>query len=177
MLAFKHIKLIAFLETPKIFRQALIYLPNEGVFSLFYKFSRLLRIEDHNETSYTLKSSLGDYLDFGSIRSALANRVEGCRLRFKLIGSGYFFQELSTHQVAIHAGMSHVIILTLNPPLVWNILGRKKKILACSSNSSWHNYQLMTYLRQVRIPDDYKGKGLRLLKESKNLKKGKKKFI
>ena len=103
------------------------------------------------------------------------------------MGSGFFFAQENVGAnlafIKIHAGWSHVYILPFSQDdtnfftIKVNVAGRKKKILVLVGRSRHHLQTIAHSVKNLRWPDAYQGKGIRLLHEKVLLKTGKKKFV
>ena len=99
------------------------------------------------------------------------------RLKLQIVGSGYFFEQLTQNFVNIYLGYSHIFVLETYQDLVLKVLGRKQRILLLQSSDLFLLKKFSFLIKNLQKPDIYRGKGIRFLKERFVLKKGKKKFI
>jgi hypothetical protein len=101
------------------------------------------------------------------------------RLRLRVVGSGtYFFAGLSPDLFGVVTGTSHSFFFNLKETGVFGLIsGRKKRVLILQGSSLPDLYAIGTLVCRQRMPDAYKGKGLRFLYQKLVLKTGKKKFV
>lgn len=88
-------------------------------------------------------------------------------------GVGYRFQ-IVANKLLIHVGYSHTLQVKL--PLNQNFtLNKKSTLLRAKSSNLAKLSNFLSFIRNLRKPDVYKGKGIRYKKDPIKLKEGKKK--
>ena len=96
----------------------------------------------------------------------------GFRERLRIVGVG-FKATVQTSSLQLKLGFSHVI--EWNIPKTIQIVSSKLKgtVLLIKGNEPYKVSQIATQIRQFRVPDAYKGKGIKKDNEILHLKKGK----
>ena len=92
--------------------------------------------------------------------------------QLELVGVGY---KVSLHARILHLsiGFSHILLVAVPDSLELEI--KKTKTIICKSSNYQNLTQFIASLRHLKLPDVYKGKGLRLKNETVAVKEGKKK--
>jgi hypothetical protein len=101
----------------------------------------------------------------------------GYRLKLLTVGSGYFFEEISKNIVNFYLGYSHLITLETQQDTLLTVVGRKQRILIIQNKDFTSLRNLGFLIKNLYLPDKYRGKGIRYYNEIVILKKGKKKFV
>ena len=101
----------------------------------------------------------------------------GYRLKLLTVGSGYFFEEISKNIVNFYLGYSHLISLETTQDTILTVVGRKQRILILQNKDFTSLRNLGFLIKNLYLPDSYRGKGIRYFNEIIILKKGKKKFV
>jgi hypothetical protein len=99
------------------------------------------------------------------------------RLKLLTVGSGYFFEEISKNIVNFYLGYSHLISLETKRDTLLSVVGRKQRILIIQNKDFTSLRNLGFLIKNLYLPDKYRGKGIRYFNEIIILKKGKKKFV
>lgn len=98
------------------------------------------------------------------------------RLKLKLVGNGYYLKD-ENGSILLYAGQSHLFSFVVPQGISYSVRGRKKRTLVLSG----HNYiTLVTCamtIQRCAVPDIYRQKGLRFVKQILKKKEGKKKFV
>ena len=93
----------------------------------------------------------------------------------KIIGIGYkFIVSKSVKHIFILAGLTHLLVHRMHYNTRVQILKKKKRLLVLSSTRNDLLLHECKFIRDLRPPDLYSGKGLRLFHELYKLKEGKK---
>lgn len=110
---------------------------------------------------------------WGLYRALLQNMLLGVRSGFEkkleLVGIGYK-AILEGRQLTLEIGFSHPVILTLPDGLTGKV---EKNILTVWGVNKQQVGQFAAYLRSLRKPEPYKGKGIRYVGEQVRKKAGK----
>lgn len=149
----------------KITDQELRLLPSlTNTANKFYTFESLLLRQTKNKNW-----SLAYVVIMQSIIGALVGFKNFLRVR----GVGYRFQMISK-KIIIHVGYSHTLQVKL-PFHHTFTLNKKSTLLRAKSNDLSKLSNFLAFVRNLRRPDVYKGKGIRYRKDPVRLKEGKKK--
>ncbi|MEM7070944.1 MAG: 50S ribosomal protein L6 [Pseudomonadota bacterium] len=115
---------------------------------------------------------------WGTQRALLANAVkgvsEGFIRRLEINGVGYRAQ-IENKQLRLQLGFSHNITVEIPADLKVAIEGERGNIIAVSGISKQRVGQFASNIRAYRLPEPYKGKGVKYLEERIVRKEGKKK--
>lgn len=149
----------------KITAQELRLLPSiANTATKFYKLNRFLVQQAQNKNwslAYVkvMQSSIGALVGFKNF--------------LRVRGVGYRFQ-IMANKLIIHVGYSHTLQVKL--PLNQNFtLNKKSTLLRAKSSNLAKLSNFLSFIRNLRKPDVYKGKGIRYKKDPIKLKEGKKK--
>lgn len=114
----------------------------------------------------------------GTIRSLLANAVrgvtDGFKKDFEIVGIGYKVA-LDKKKLVFTVGYSHPVELELPADLTISFDEKNKNKFTLHGVDKHKVGQYAAYIRHVRPPDPYKGKGIKYGDEVLRLKEGKKK--
>ncbi len=114
----------------------------------------------------------------GTIRSILSNAVkgvtEGFKKEFEIVGIGYR-AALEKKKLVFTVGYSHPVELELPEDLQVTFDEKNKNKFALLGVDKQKVGQYAAYIRSIRPPDPYKGKGIKYADEQLKLKEGKKK--
>lgn len=114
----------------------------------------------------------------GTMRAILANAVkgvtEGFKKEFEIVGIGYR-AALEKKKLVFTIGYSHPVELELPADLSIAFDEKNKNKFTLSGPDKHKVGQYAAYIRNVRPPDPYKGKGIKYADEHLKLKEGKKK--
>jgi large subunit ribosomal protein L6 len=114
----------------------------------------------------------------GTVRSLLANAVrgvtEGFKKEFEIVGIGYR-AALEKKRLVFNVGYSHPVEIELPADLTVAFDEKNKNKFALSGVDKQKVGQFAAYIRSMRPPDPYKGKGIKYADEHIKLKEGKKK--
>lgn len=114
----------------------------------------------------------------GTIRAILANAVqgvtEGFKKDFEIVGIGYR-AALEKKKLVFTIGYSHPVEIELPGDLSIAFDDKNKNKFTLSGPDKHKVGQYAAYIRNVRPPDPYKGKGIKYADERLKLKEGKKK--
>lgn len=114
----------------------------------------------------------------GTIRSILANAVrgvtDGFKKEFEIVGIGYR-ATLEKKKMVFTVGYSHPVELDLPEDLSIAFDEKNKNKFSLSGVDKQKVGQYAAYIRSIRPPDPYKGKGIKYADEQLKLKEGKKK--
>jgi large subunit ribosomal protein L6 len=104
--------------------------------------------------------------------------MEGIAYKKKVIflsGVGYkFYLDKTNPYLAVDAGFSDLKIIKIPQDIIIKILGRKENIIKISGLSKQLIGEFTKEIQKLKIPDSYKGKGIRVQGKKLILKKGKK---
>jgi len=89
-------------------------------------------------------------------------------------GIGFTFKILRPLTLLIDIGTTHLIIYFLSAPLKFKI-SRKNKVFKFKSFNAKELKEMLFCLHQLKIPNNYTGKGIRYKNDITSLKKGKRK--
>lgn len=114
----------------------------------------------------------------GTLRALLANAVkgvtEGFKKDFEIVGIGYR-AAMEKKKLVFTIGYSHPVELELPAELAIAFDEKNKNKFTLSGPDKHMVGQYAAYIRNVRPPDPYKGKGIKYADERLKLKEGKKK--
>ena len=114
----------------------------------------------------------------GTIRSLLANAVkgvtEGFKKEFEIVGIGYRVA-LDKKKLVFTVGYSHPVEIEIPGDLQVAFDEKNKNKFSLMGPDKQKVGQYAAYIRNVRPPDPYKGKGIKYSDERIKLKEGKKK--
>lgn len=149
----------------KLTTQQLYLLPSIAkTATKFYKLNRILVQQTQNK-NWSLSSV--------KLMQNLVGALVGYKNFLRVRGVGYRFQLISKTLI-INVGYSHSLQIKL--PLKHKfILNKKSNFLRVKSSSLAKLSNFLAFVRNLRQPDVYKGKGIRYKKDPIRLKEGKKK--
>lgn len=114
----------------------------------------------------------------GTLRALMANAVkgvtEGFKKDFEIVGIGYR-AALDKKKLVFTIGYSHPVEIELPADLSIAFDEKNKNKFTLSGPDKHKVGQYAAYIRNVRPPDPYKGKGIKYADEHLKLKEGKKK--
>jgi large subunit ribosomal protein L6 len=114
----------------------------------------------------------------GTVRALLANAVkgvsEGFKKEFEIVGIGYRVA-LDKKKLTFTVGYSHPVEINLPGDLSIAFDEKNKNKFSLIGADRQKVGQYAAYIRAVRPPDPYKGKGIKFADEQLRLKEGKKK--
>jgi len=114
----------------------------------------------------------------GTVRAILANAVKGVsdgfKKDFEIVGIGYRVA-LDKKKLTFNIGYSHPVEIELPGDLQIAFDEKNKNKFSLSGPDRQKVGQYAAYIRNVRPPDAYKGKGIKYANEQLKLKEGKKK--
>ena len=149
----------------KITKQQLSLLPSVSKNATqFYQLNRVLVQQNQNQkwSSFSVK-----------IIQNMIGSLVGFKNFLRVRGVGYRFQIISK-KLIINVGYSHNLQIKL--PLKHKfVLNKKSTFLRVKSNNLAKLSNFLAFVRNLRQPDVYKGKGIRYRKDPIRLKEGKKK--
>jgi len=99
-------------------------------------------------------------------------KIDGFVSEVMLLGVGFKFTSFNENTIMLSLGYSHEIFFLLGKNLRFKIL---KQYLAIFGHNKVIATQTTAKIRSLRVPDIYKGKGIRYLNEAITHKKGKQK--
>lgn len=105
-------------------------------------------------------------------RTAMANVTQGVLIHMEAVGVGYRIQATDTH-VFFRVGLSHHITCVL-PPDIRVFVPKPTQLLVFGIDTQRVS-DIVAQLRAIKLPEPYKGKGLRRKMEHVLRKEGKKK--
>ena len=109
--------------------------------------------------------------NFYLFTSLLKGFLKNWSLGIKLIGVGYRFVKVKKRSFSIKIGLSHLLKYYVNYEIrLLRTTKRNSKIIFFSTNKE-ALCSLISTLRLIRVPDNYKGKGFQLLNEIVYIKK------
>jgi large subunit ribosomal protein L6 len=149
----------------KITEQQLHLLPSIAkTATKFYKLNRILTQQAQNQ-NWSLSSV--------KLMQNIVGSLVGFKNFLRVRGVGYRFQLISK-KLVINVGYSHSLQIKL--PLKHKfILNKKSTFLRVKSSNLAKLSNFLSFVRNLRQPDVYKGKGIRYKKDPIRLKEGKKK--
>jgi len=112
---------------------------------------------------------------FISIVNSVSNdklKIDGFVSEVMLLGVGFRFTPFNESTLMLSLGYSHEIFFLLGEDLRFKVL---KQYLAIFGHNKVLATQTTAKIRSLRVPDIYKGKGVRYLNEAVTQKKGKQK--
>lgn len=130
---------------------------------------------DRQESSILAFSSKELLKSFINILNSVSNdrlKIDGFVSEVMLFGVGFRFTPFNESVLMLSLGYSHEIFLLLGNSLRFKIL---KQYLAIFGHNRVLTTQTTAKIRSLRVPDIYKGKGVRYLNEVVAQKKGKQK--
>lgn len=130
----------------------------------FYKLNRFFNKQAQNKNLS---------LAYVQVMHSSIGALVGFKNFLRVRGVGYRFQILAD-QLIIHVGYSHTLQVKL-PPNQSLTLNKKSTLLRVKSSNLAKLSGFLSFLRNLRKPDVYKGKGIRYKKDPIKLKEGKKK--
>jgi len=114
----------------------------------------------------------------GTVRALIANAVkgvtEGFKKDFEIVGIGYRVA-LDKKKLTFTVGYSHPVEIDLPADLAIAFDEKNKNKFSLLGPDKQKVGQYAAYIRAVRPPDPYKGKGIKFANEQLRLKEGKKK--
>ena len=114
----------------------------------------------------------------GTMRSLIANAVKGVtdgfKKEFEIVGIGYR-AAVEKKKIVFTVGYSHPVELEIPADLQISFDEKNKNKFILSGSDKQKVGQYAAYIRNVRPPDPYKGKGIKYADERIKLKEGKKK--
>lgn len=132
----------------------------------------LLDLQKPSVLAFSSKELLKSFI---SILSSISNdklKMDGFVSEVVLFGVGFRFTPFNESTLMLSLGYSHEIFLLLGDNLRFKIL---KQYLAIFGHNRVLTTQTTAKVRSLRVPDVYKGKGVRYLNEVVAQKKGKQK--
>jgi large subunit ribosomal protein L6 len=135
--------------------------------------------KDDNEIQCSrLSEEKSDRALHGTIRSIVSNAVkgvtEGFKKEFEIVGIGYR-AALEKKKLVFTVGYSHPVELELPDDLQVTFDDKNKNKFSLLGADKQKVGQYAAYIRSIRPPDPYKGKGIKYADEQLKLKEGKKK--
>lgn len=114
---------------------------------------------------------------WGLYRSLLSQMVVGVSLGYtvqlEIVGIGYRVVSLAKNELSFKIGYNREILYKV--PLSVDAECIKPTLIRLKGLDKQTVYQIAADIRSLRVPDSYKGKGIRFLGEKLQLKEGKKK--
>jgi large subunit ribosomal protein L6 len=132
----------------------------------------LLDLQKPSVLAFSSKELLKSFI---SILNSMSNdklKTDGFVSEVMLFGVGFRFTPFNESTLMLSLGYSHEIFLLLGNNLRFKIL---KQYLAIFGHNQVLTTQTTAKIRSLRVPDVYKGKGVRYLNEVVAQKKGKQK--
>jgi len=112
---------------------------------------------------------------WGLIRALLQNNVQGVSAGFEkkleMVGIGYKAILSDSQTLKIEAGFSHPVIIIVPEDLIITV---EKNIITVAGFNKQKVGEFAAKIRDVRVPEPYKGKGIRYQGEKVRRKEGKK---
>jgi large subunit ribosomal protein L6 len=109
----------------------------------------------------------------GTVRSHIVNMIkgvtEGWSTKLEINGTGYR-AEVRGDELILTVGYSHPISVKAPEGIKFNV---EKNVITVEGSNKETVTQLASNIKKVRLPDAYKGKGIRYLGEELKLKPGK----
>jgi len=132
----------------------------------------LLDLEQPSILAFSSKELLKSFINILNSVSNDKLKIDGFVSEVMLFGVGFRFTPFSESTLMLSLGYSHEIFLLLGDNLRFKIL---KQYLAIFGHNRVLTTQTTAKIRSLRVPDIYKGKGVRYLNEVVAQKKGKQK--
>lgn len=98
---------------------------------------------------------------------------KGYKIKLQLVGVGYK-AFLENNILSLKIGFSHQIQYNIPLDIKISILSQKGNFIVVSGNNLQKVNQTAFEIKKLKLPDAYKGKGIRYFKENIKLKEGKK---
>ena len=143
---------------------------------LFHEFRPELSVEAKDKNllvTERIKTKQSNAL-WGLTRNILKNMVEGVTKEFEkkleIQGIGYR-AALEGNDLALYVGYSHKVLIKSKAQIKFSV---EKNIITVSGPDKYLVGQVAAKIKKVRVPDSYKGKGIRYLGEIVRKKEGKK---
>jgi large subunit ribosomal protein L6 len=134
--------------------------------------------DDNGIQCSRLSEEKSDRALHGTIRSIVSNAVkgvtEGFKKEFEIVGIGYR-AALEKKKLVFTVGYSHPVELELPDDLQVTFDDKNKNKFSLLGADKQKVGQYAAYIRSIRPPDPYKGKGIKYADEQLKLKEGKKK--
>lgn len=105
-------------------------------------------------------------------KSAMEGVTQGFMMRMEAVGVGYKIQ-VNTREVTFRVGLSHAVSCMIPPDI--QLFAPKQTQLLVFGIDKQRVTQVVAQLRTIKLPEPYKGKGLRRKMEVVLRKEGKKK--
>ena len=118
------------------------------------------------------KRSMKSFLSLLDLFSSISMRTGSYVAELMVIGVGFKFLPFRKRILQLSLGYSHDIFVFVPPEVSFHVF---KHYLALFSYNKALATQIASTVRSLRLPDSYKGKGIRYLEEIVKLKKGKQK--
>lgn len=119
------------------------------------------------------KNNLNINLMYKQINQTIINAITGTKKYLLVRGVGYKFNKKNKY-ISLQIGYSHKINILI-PSFVKLNLNRKATKFNFRTTNLAFLTGLLSRIRKYRIPDVYKGKGIRYIKDNIRIKEGKKK--
>ncbi len=132
----------------------------------------LLKLEKPAILAFSSKELLKSFINILNSISNDKLKVYGFVSEVMLLGVGFRFTSFNESTLMLSLGYSHEIFFLLKKKIRFKIL---KQYLAIFGHNKVVTTQTTAKIRSLRIPDIYKGKGVRYLNEKVSQKKGKQK--
>jgi len=132
----------------------------------------LLGLQKPSILAFSSKELLKSFINILNSISNDRLRADGFVSEVMLFGVGFRFAPFNESTLMLSLGYSHEIFLLLGGNLRFKIL---KQYLAIFGHNRVLTTQATAKIRSLRVPDVYKGKGVRYLNEVVVQKKGKQK--
>jgi large subunit ribosomal protein L6 len=152
------------------------FLPSNDKRLQLDKFTQLTKFYCRTNPSYLASARAKIALHRSSLLQSIIGNQVGFRRYLRVRGVGYKFGLEGDNILTISCGLSHLIKYQL-PPGMSIKFSRKFKMIRLQHNSLALLTGMMSYLRNLRKPDVYKGKGIRYLNDPQRKKQGKKKKV
>lgn len=116
------------------------------------------------------KAMLGTFLS--NLKTNLKGVSQGFTVKLQLVGIGYRFLE-ATDVLKLKIGFSHKMICKIPTSITVKII--KPTLLSISGINNQEIHHFADLIRSIKVPEVYKGKGIKYLDEKITLKETKKK--
>lgn len=132
----------------------------------------LLSLGKPSTLAFSSKELLKSFLNILNSVSNDKLKIDGFVSEVMLLGVGFKFTPFSESTLMLSLGYSHEIFFLLGNTLRFKLL---KQYLAIFGHNKVITTQTTAKIRGLRVPDVYKGKGIRYLNEPVVQKRGKQK--
>ena len=145
--------------------------------SLNLSIHKLVSVEIHENEIVTKANndSKEANINVGTMNSLIANMVEGVSTGFskglEAVGVGYRFN-VSGNKITINAGYSHPVVM--EAPSDLSVTSESNTEITIHGIDKQKVSEFAANVRKVRVPEPYKGKGIRYKDEHVRRKEGKK---